>query len=755
MTDLEINRSARLLLSIVLSVIATVSNTWADEALEEITVTATYRETKLMDTAAAISAMSEQFIESVAASDMSDLFQYVPGLNMTQAAAGNSRYAVRGVTSQTGESPLSITASAIAVYLGDVPVTSSVGSSVQMNSTLFDVNRVEILKGPQGTLFGEGSQGGTLRYVFNKPDLAAFDADVTVGYKSMEKSHDQGHRADATINLPLVEDKFAFRLNVFDTAEPGYIDNLVPEEVDFNDSDARGSRASFLFQPTDALSIEGSWLKIDQESNGIMRSDENYINDSGRTPGNPPHSSDNYDVFNLVADLDTAAGTLTSSTSYQERKMLFFHEYSRTLVQLIDLVFSFNTSLNWPADVNTLESILNRNRVITERFVQEFRFVSPAENRLRYTVGAFFKDSEDLYDYYLQAITKPDRPEYQPVLDALFTPEDPNALVGTDGYKEWAVFAEASYDITNELEITVGGRYTDMKQTLATEEGAEDQPFTPKAVLAWRPKDDLMIYGSYAEGFRQGNVNRLFGAFTEQRIRDELEAGPPPDREALLLAQLEVALANKTFDGDTLANWELGLKTTFWDGRASLVASAYYIDWQNLIQEYKDPILIQQAPNDTYNANLGDAEAMGAELELNLLVTDGLSWHFGVDRNTSEVKGGQNAGNELIWAPKYSLTTGLDYTFPIRSNMEMTLHADASKVAKQWVNGANTLQVPAYEIGNVGITLHGIGDTDWRASLFVRNVTGENHLVNYAQLQSDSFYAKPRQVILEFGWNYN
>ena len=752
----KIRLSITILISLLVSpLVASIAS--AQDVLDEITVTATYRETKLMDTAAAITALSEDFIEEIGAGDMSDLFQYVPGLNMTNAAQGNNRYVVRGVTSQTGESPLSITAAAVGVYLGEVPVTSSVGSSVQMNSTLFDIQRVEVLKGPQGTLFGEGSQGGTIRYLFNRPDASAFDADFTIGYSTIEQSSDNGHRADFTLNVPLVEDKLAARLNVFDTSTAGYIDNLVPAEKDFNDAKARGGRFSFLYEPTETISIEGSLYHVEQETNGIQRSDENYVNDSGRTPGNPPHSSDKYDIYNLVANIDMGFANLTSSSSYTERNMLFFHEYSRPLIELIDLVFSFNTSFEWPADVSTLESILNRNRVITERFVQEFRLVSDAEERFRYTAGVFFKDSDDLYDFYLQATTKPGREQYQIILDNLFTPEDPDALVGTDSYQEWAVFAEFSYDLTEELELTVGGRYTDMKQTLSSDEGAEDTPFTPKVVLSWRPTEDLLIYGSYAEGFRQGNTNRLFGAFTEQRIQDELDAipGPPPDREALLRAQLAVAIANKTFDGDTLVNWELGLKTPLFDNRASLAMSAYFIDWQNLIQEFKDPVLIQQAPNDTYNANLGDAEAMGLELEFSMLFSERWFWRFGADYNDTEVKDGANAGNELIWAPKYSISTGIDYTFPMGNSMEMTLHADYVKVDDQFVNGLNTLVVPGYKTGNVAINVNGTKDTNWRASLFVRNVTDENHLVNFAQLQSDTFYARPRQIGIEFGWDLN
>jgi iron complex outermembrane recepter protein len=157
-----------------------------DGLIEEIVVTATHRATRLMDTPLSVSAVSAEVIEQLGAVDMQSLFKNIAGLNMDEgASAGSNRYVIRGITSQTGGSyAYSQTSPAVSVYLDGVPMTSAQGSTFQFGGNLFDVARVEVLKGPQGTLFGEGSVGGTIRFIQNKPRLDEFDYKVKAGVNS-------------------------------------------------------------------------------------------------------------------------------------------------------------------------------------------------------------------------------------------------------------------------------------------------------------------------------------------------------------------------------------------------------------------------------------------------------------------------------------------------------------------------------------------------------------------------------------------
>lgn len=732
--------------------------------LEEVVVTSTFRETNLMDTSQSISSMDGDFIKDMNAEDMSDLFLYVPGLNMTQAAAGNSRFVVRGITSQTGESPLSVTASAVGVYMDNVPVTSGVGPSVQMSSTVFDIARVEVLKGPQGTLFGEGSQGGTIRYIFNKPNVEEFGAAINSGYTQFDESGDTGHKIDAMVNIPL-SDQFAVRLSMFDTSQAGWIDNIDPADKDFNIAETRGGRFSFLYDFSDTISFEGSYYTSEQKSEGVSRSINGtpYENLSNRNPEASPMSTDEFDVLNLTANVDLGFANMTVSGSRTERDMFFFHEYSFGLTSVIDLVFGgffpggtgTLTSQGWPNTFETgptLRSILNRNRVITERDVFEMRFVSPEDQRLRWTAGLFYKDSIDLYDFYLRTDTYPGKEAFQPILDGLFDSDDPDDTSGATDLTEMAVFAEFSYDISEEWSVTAGGRFSDQKQELSDPDtmGAEDTKFAPKLVVSWAPNDDVLAYASYALGFRQGNTNFTLTGLVQNDIDNRFERNPS---DPIAVATQVIVDANETFDGDELHNYELGVKTTLWEGRAELAASAYYIKWQDLIQEFVDPALASYGPNGSYSLNQGDAEITGFEMELNVLLMEGLHLRVGGDINDSEIDSGSNKGKELVFAPDKSFTAGIDYTMVIGSDYELNSHVDFAYVGEQFANGVNALVIPSYETKNLRFTLRSLSpDSGWRASIFINNVENEANLVNIAALQGDYFYSKPRVIGLDISW---
>ncbi len=176
-------------------------------SIEEVVVTATHRETNLMDTAQSISAVSSEMIDALGATDMQGLFRNVTGLNMSEgASAGGNRYAIRGVSSVTGTASYMQSYAAVSVYLDDVPMTSAQGPAFQFGGNMFDMERVEVLKGPQGTLYGEGSVGGTIRFIQKKPQLGETSWKFKAGMSSMAESDDNGHRLEGVVNLPVSDD---------------------------------------------------------------------------------------------------------------------------------------------------------------------------------------------------------------------------------------------------------------------------------------------------------------------------------------------------------------------------------------------------------------------------------------------------------------------------------------------------------------------------------------------------------------------
>ncbi|MCZ6656581.1 MAG: TonB-dependent receptor plug domain-containing protein [Gammaproteobacteria bacterium] len=241
-----------------------------DVFIEEIVVTATHRETALMDTPQAISAVSGELIEQLGYIDMKDLFKNIPGLNMTEgSSSSNNRYVVRGVSSQSGLESYQQTSAAISVYLDDIPMTSAQGPARQFAGNLFDIDRVEVLKGPQGTLFGEGSVGGTIRFIQNDPQLNTTSFKLKAGVNSVQDSDDLGNRIDGMFNFPL-GDNAAVRLTAFHDETAGYIDKLNTFEDDVNTETADGGRLAVLWAPNDRLTLDATIYYSKMETEGAV-----------------------------------------------------------------------------------------------------------------------------------------------------------------------------------------------------------------------------------------------------------------------------------------------------------------------------------------------------------------------------------------------------------------------------------------------------------------------------------------------------
>ena len=226
----------------------------------------------------------------------------------------------------------------------------------------------------------------------------------------------------------------------------------------------------------------------------------------------------------------------------------------------------------------------------------------------------------------------------------------------------------------------------------------------------------------------------------------------------------DLAIARLFFDGDSVANYEVGLKTTLFDGRVRVMSAAYYLDWEDMILVENDPTIGQTNPLSVYNTNSGGAEISGFELEVMTFLTDRLSIRFAGDLNESEVQTGplfestsagltSGKGNELLQAAGYSASLAVDYVFPIMANWNLTLHADHAWVDGHFVDAGNTTEVPKWTKANASVTARS-DDGKWRIALFGSNITGEEILRDW-QGAGTFFWHTPRQVGLEVGYNLN
>ncbi len=755
--------------------------------IEEVIVTATYRETELMKTPQAISAISAALVEDLGAQSMEDLYMSIPGLSMQGALNGEARYTIRGISSQSGNIGYAPTGATIGVYLDGTPVTAALGPDNQVSGTLFDIERVEVLKGPQGTLFGEGSQGGTIRYLYKKPDATAFDAAVNAGFSSMEASDDSSNRIDGMINLPL-SDNAAFRLTAWRSQTAGFIDNLEPFEADFNEAESTGARAAVRYEG-DMFMVTGTVHHSVQETKGGLGTFQAYDALHGRIAGLEPKSEDSVDIFSLDVEWDLGWATLNSLTSYTDRSIPSVAESSETGARTLDYFYGGATLADsddpacaalrsfsipcpgWPgvfnlggpvftADGMNVQAISGIGDFYSERWVQEFRLVSPGDRAFRWTAGFFWKDSEDHTQNQQEAGYWPGREAFGAAFDPLLSVP---ANTHTDFLKEYAVFGEASYDLTETLAVTVGVRISDLQQEFTnTGTGTDDAPVSPKLVLSWLPRDDLLAYFNYTTGFRPGNVNNnlefYVGQFETQIQNARNNPALDDATRAEVIAGLEQNIIDSRsrlfFEGDELDNYEIGLKATLWDGRAAVLASAYYLDWQDMLVYVRDPAI---APGgDSHNANSGGAEITGFELELQVVVTDQFGVRFAADINDTEVTDVgapfQTAedGNELQFAPNDSVSIALDYSLPVANSWLLDLHLDHAWVAKQFADSRNTIVIPNYKKVNARATLRSPGQK-WRIALFSTNLANDEILRGRDALGT-LYWHNPRQIGLEIGY---
>ena len=758
----------------------------ASTAIEEVVVTATYRETNLMETPVAVSAVTDELVENLGAQSMEDVYTMVPGLSMQGALDGEARYTIRGISSQSGNIGYAPAGATVGVYLDGTPVTAALGPDNQVSGSMFDIERVEVLKGPQGTLFGEGSQGGTIRYLYKQPDTTKFDAAVTASLASMQESEDMSNRVDAMINVPFGEG-WALRLAGWRAQTAGYVDNLEPAEEDFNEAEATGARAVLRYEG-EAFSVTGSIYHSKRETKGGVSTFRAYENLSSRIPGSPPESADEFDIYSFVLEKDFGWANFQSMTSYTDRTINSIVEASPSGIALLDFFYGGSTQAQdhplcasvgatfgicpgWPGVLNFGGQLFTpdgRNLLgmsafqdhYSDRWVQEFRLVSPSDRRLRWTAGAFWKDSEDHTQNQQQAAYYPGREAFGARFDPLLMVP---ANTHTDFLEEYAIFGEASYDLTDTLELTAGVRVSDLEQHFTnTNTGTEDTPVSPKVVLSWQPRDNLLIYGSYTTGFRPGNVNNnleFYAGQFEQSIQDAMN-DPTADeatRQATIAGLEALIVASRSrlfFDGDEVDSYELGLKTRLWNDRVALVASAYFLDWEDMLIYVADPGI---APGgDVHNLNSGGAEIKGFELELNAVVTERLSIRVAGDYNDSEVTdspefANSGAGNELIYAPGDSASLALDYSLPVADGWMIDFHVDHAWVSKQWSDQQNTTRIPRYEKTNGRVTLRSPGQK-WRVALFGTNLQNDE-LLRGRTATGTLYWHSPRQIGLEVGYS--
>ena len=630
---------------------------------EAIIVTAQKRAQVLLDVPQSVTVIGGETLERQQATNFQDYLSLIPGFSLTGDTPGETRITLRGTN--TGG-----VASTVAIFMDEVPFGSSTGlangSILSGDFDPFDLSRIEVLRGPQGTLYGANSFGGVIRYITNPPRLSRFEARAQAGIEDT-KGGGLGYNAAAVLNAPL-GDKVAIRVNGFWRKDPGFINSignnpilnlLTGEEIgrtlikdDINDRKTYGGRASLLFEPTDELSVRLTAFaqNLNSGASSIIEVDPETLKPlyggfvQSLYQPEPTHIK--YRVYSGTVDWDLGFASLLSSTSYSKFSENFTTDATFLLGQTINLLANLGIAIVTEPVTRPLGVMLFQETA-TDKFTQEVRLSSPNNDKFEWLAGLFYtheKSAIDPQNYFATEFgTSTIAPDVAQIAHIFLHSK----------YDEYAAFGNATWHITPGFDLTVGGRLAHNKQTAdlliqsdllgnaaGTDLDSSETVFTYSVAPRFEISDYTSIYARVASGYRPGGPNVI-------------PAGAPPG-------------VPTSYDADRLTSWELGLKTEAPGRRWSFEGALYHIDWKD--------IQLFATVNDTgINANGGEAGVNGVEVSGSFRPISGLTLTANGAYTQAELKEdtppetGGLRGDPLPWVPKWSGAIHADYEFPLGS----------------------------------------------------------------------------------------
>jgi iron complex outermembrane receptor protein len=706
------------------------------DQIEEVVVTAQKRESTVQSTPISITALSGRDIEDRGIADITSVVQSVPGVSMRTSGPGQTELEIRGMTSSGGNS------STVGFYLDDVPLTapaSAQNGKVVIDPGLYDLNRIEVLRGPQGTLYGSGSMGGTIKLVSNSPNPNAFDASAQVILGGTDGGDSLNRTENAMVNLPL-DGTLALRMVASLEHLSGWIDRVVIAQPDFpapvntttrgnvaaapvaadlhdvNDENLRTLRAALLWNPTDRLSIEPSFMYQEITQGGLNLIDSQPGTETQYQPYDSPEPfEDRIDIGSLNVKYHFDPFDVTSTTSYWVRDENLRQDGAEEIATVIGVPIYPAEGGFGPTFPTSLED--DKSKQISE----EVRLTSAGSTEFKWLVGWFYQDFESDWDLF---VPTPDAVPLTGTADG-FTQIQPTKILQN------SFFGEASYTFLEQLTATAGLRryyYHGAVNTAVSgwlsssgsgandyfSTGERDSGVTPKFNLSYQLDKDLLLYGTASQGFRPGGGNQ-----------------PIPTTGALgtqCLANLEdigLTSAPLGFKPDKVWSYELGEKFRGSDGRMTINTAGYFENWQHIQQN------IPLGCGFPFTGNAGDAHIYGAELEINAILVPGLvasvngSWlHAEYIANAVP---STTIGERVQDVPELTASASLAYRHDITGRLALICRVDNNYVGSRIDTTAQANYLPAYDLTNLRA---GVEGRNWTAVLFANNVTNRLALLS-------------------------
>ncbi|KQV90195.1 hypothetical protein ASD15_22965 [Massilia sp. Root351] len=686
--------AAAALLCAMQSIPAMAQQAEANQTVDKVVITAQKREQAAIDVPASVTAVVAEQLTRDGKTKLEDYVAQIPGLSLSSFRQGFSQVTLRGITTGVAQS-----ASSTAFYIDEAPIGSvnayAAGSSVTPDIDPADLQRVEVLKGPQGTLYGAGAMGGMVRYVTAAPDYRALRGSVTLGGNAV-KNGGNGKSGRLSLNLPFADNTMALRLSAFERTDAGYIDNTQGGAKDVNETKVRGGRVAFnwLINSDWKLSAFALTQKVQGDANGIVDVDPATLKplrgDLTQTRYAPEVSTAKLDVANLTLNGSIGGLTLVSSTTVQDFDAS----------QGADGTYGYGVALGAAFKIPDL-GVSYAQATTTRRVSQEIRAgASALGDKLTYEAGVYYTKEDNTNRI----------PGFRPFSTTTGTTYPLPSIVKASidsSYKEWSVFANATYAVSDKFDVLAGVRHGKDDQVYAQDysgllvgpapvvinSGSSENKSTYLFTARYKPSSDAALYARVANGFRPGGPNAV----------------PPTG----------AGNAPQTFQPDTLTSYEVGYKAVMAEGKVSLEAALFSTDWKD--------IQIQTSANGfNFYVNGGAATSRGAEASLMLFPVPGLSLRASIgytDAKLSEAApaAGGLDGDRLPFVPKVSGSLGANYRWNVGGGFKASAGASINYTGDRRSDFSQRAaqDVPSYSTINIS---GGIENGNWRLSLYGKNL---------------------------------
>jgi outer membrane receptor protein involved in Fe transport len=741
--------------------------------IEEIIVTATKRESRIEDLPMSVQAITGSRLESANVNDFMDYAELIPSLSYIQYGPGRSAFYIRG-TSDGNFGNLAGPNTTVAMYIDESPI-NTVGLNPDLH--IYDMERIEVLNGPQGTLYGSSAQGGTVKLITNKPERGQFDAGAELDFSSGKKT-DPSESVEAFINIP-ISDNVSARVSGYDVTEAGFIDLVggtrtftgsgytVPliEEQDHNESNVKGYRASLRAWINDSLTATLTHINQESYTSGSWDHQPTVLGDLKSSRVIDELTDDEWSQSNLTIEGDLGNSSFTYAGTFFDRDVRYLWDYN-DYVEYYQLdstgVTGFGYASYYTCDYysyyyyGTFEGACNDPTMWAdyslnmERETHELRFTGGEEgDQLQWLIGVFYDKLENPYKYtYLW-----------PGLQSYYSDGSwgGTGISGREGIwweadniredETKAIYGEAIISLNENTDLTLGLRAFDSKILFNAKDGyfggfgldyygheanrtEEDSGISPKIAISRTLENDALVYFNYSQGYRPAGTNRT---------NRNSDAAP------------------LYYDSDELNNYEIGYKYANSDATLRFNTALYFMDWKDMQTAVYD----RDLATIQFNTNIGDAEIAGLEFDLSYLAQNGFNIILGGSIIVPRLKEDfilsgtvqATSGTQLANVAKRKLSLSINREFTAFNGLDGYFDLNVSRTGERKSSVTNPVDQPRYTLANLSTS---ISSDNWEGVLYIDNLTDEQAVIwEYQGYRPETIFTnRPRETGLRLKYKF-